>query len=126
MSEAVQASVDVPEWLIDHYALVDAGDVDRYAADFGPDIIIRFGAQPEVRGLDAVRAALAAGHRRHTMEHTFVNVWETDGTAIIEFEVRYTFPDGAVEIVPSLAVIDHVQQVIHSLRVFIDRVPLDR
>ena len=116
------AAAVVPEWVREHYALVDAAEVDRYSEDFSEDIELRFGSHPPVRGRAAVRDALAGGHAEHAMAHTIVNCWEADGDTILEFDVRYTYPDGHSQLVPSLAIIHrNAVGLTDSLRVYVEK-----
>ena len=111
----------VPDWLGRHYDAVDGARLDEYLADFDEDAEIRFGAGPVVRGKPDVRAALAAGHARHAMRHEFLHVWEAGTTTLAEFEVTYTYPDGRVETVPALTVLERRDGLITSMRVYVDR-----
>lgn len=115
------ALAEVPAWVREHYALVDAGDLDRYIRDFAPDIELRFASHAPVYGRDAVREALAGGHAEHEMAHTVVNCWEVGETTILEFDVRYTYPDGHSHAVPSVALVRRDGDgLITSLRVYLD------
>ena len=112
----------VPQWARDHYALVDAAAVDAYIEDFDPEIELRFASSPPVRGRAAVRDALAAGHARHEMAHTFVGCWEDGDTTILEFDVVYTHPDGHTRGMPSVAILRRgASGLIDSLRVYMER-----
>jgi ketosteroid isomerase-like protein len=111
----------VPDWLRRHYAAVDDARLDDYLADFADDAEIRFGAGPVVRGKADVRAALAAGHARHDMRHELLEVWESGTTTIAEFSVTYTYPDGRVETVPALTVLERPGGLVASMRVYVDR-----
>lgn len=115
---------ETPQWLVDHYALVDAADLDTYSKDFDDEIVVTFGALPPVHGKEAAIAALGAGHAQYSMRHTFRNVWDAHGHVLIQFEVQFTFPDGRTETVPTVAMIRHRSHVLTSLQVFIDRAPL--
>ncbi len=118
----------VPQWLVELYALVDAAELDRYLREYyAPDAVLRFGAAPQVRGRDAIREALAHGHDRHAMAHTFVNVWTVQDTSVCEFAVRYTMrDDGRVVELPSLAILRRRESdgLIDDMRVYIDPTPL--
>ena len=115
------ALVDVPAWVREHYALVDAAEVDRYVTDFAPDVELRFASHPPVHGREAVRDALAAGHAEHDMAHTVINCWEVGDTTILEFDVVYTYPDGHGHAVPSVALVRRdADGLIGSLRVYVD------
>ncbi|MGH2873142.1 MAG: nuclear transport factor 2 family protein [Solirubrobacteraceae bacterium] len=120
-------AVDVPGWLSELYSLVDAAALDDYLERFySDDAELRFGSAPAVRGRAAVREALGAGHDRHAMEHTFVNVWTVDDTTICEFRVRYTMrADARVVELPSLAILRRQPDgLLDQLRVYIDPAPL--
>ncbi|MEU3891913.1 nuclear transport factor 2 family protein [Streptomyces sp. NPDC029041] len=124
VAESLTLRPEVPGWLVDHYALVDAADLEGYGKHFADDVTLTFGALPSVHGKAAVLKALRAGHDRYAMQHTFRHVWDAHGHVMIQFEARFTFPDGRVEVMPTMAVIRHDAHVISSLQVFIDRLPL--
>jgi ketosteroid isomerase-like protein len=115
------ASIEVPEWLRRHYELVDAGRLDDYRADFANDVELRFGHAPAIDGIDAVAERLAAGHARHAIAHTFEHVWQAGDTTIVEFSVTYTYPDGRAETTPVMTVLERRNDLITSLRIYIDR-----
>ena len=100
-----EPATNVPAWVREHYRLVDAAALEQYIDDFAADVELRFANFPPVRGRDAAREALAAGHAHHDMEHTIVGYFEDDATSTIEFEVLYTYRDGSTSTVPSCAVI---------------------
>jgi ketosteroid isomerase-like protein len=112
----------IPNWVRDHYALVDVGDVDRYIQDFAPDCELRFASNPPVRGRAAVRDALAAGHAEHDMAHTVVGCWTVGDTTILEFDVTYTYRDGHSHMVPSVAIVRRsADELIERLHVYVDK-----
>jgi len=112
----------VPAWVIEHYRLVDAGDVDAYTQDFDPEIELRFASSPPIRGRQAVRDALAKGHAEHEMAHTFVGFWQSGDTMILEFDVTYTYPDGHGRFAPSVAILHRGRSgLLDSLRVYVER-----
>jgi ketosteroid isomerase-like protein len=121
-------SVDVPQWLVDLYAQVDAAEIDAYLETYyADDAVLRFGAAPAVQGKAAIREALGHGHARHAMAHTFTRVWTVGDTSICEFAVRYTMhDDGRVVELPSLAILRRrpSDQLIDDMRVYIDPTPL--
>jgi ketosteroid isomerase-like protein len=113
-------ATEVPAWLREHYALVDAGRVDDYVADFADDVELRFASLPPVRGREAVRAALAGGHDRHAMRHEFVSVWQAGATTIAEFSVTYTYPHGESRTTPVVTILEGEPGAIASIRIFLD------
>jgi len=115
-------AADVPAWVRDHYALVDAGEVDRYVQDFAEDVELRFASHQPVRGRAAVRDALAAGHAEHAMAHTIVGCWQLGDTTILEFDVLYTYRDGGRELVPSVALIQRgADGLARSVRIYVEK-----
>jgi hypothetical protein len=115
-------AADVPQWVRDHYALVDAADLDAYIEDFDPQIELRFASAPSISGREAARTALARGHAEHAMAHTVINCWEVGETTILEFDVIYTYPDGRSHAAPSVALIHRgASGLIDSLRVYVER-----
>jgi ketosteroid isomerase-like protein len=116
------ALAEVPDWVREHYALVDSGDVDRYITDFAADAELRFASHPPVHGRAAIRDALAAGHAEHDMAHTVINCWEVGATTIVEFDVVYTYPDGHSHTVPSVALIERNADGRYTgLRVYVEK-----
>jgi len=116
------AITNVPDWAIEHYRQVDAGEVDAYTQDFDPDVELRFASRPPITGRGPVRDALARGHAEHRMEHTFVGCFESGDTTILEFDVVYGYPDGHSHLVPSVAILHRGPSgLLDSLRVYVER-----
>jgi ketosteroid isomerase-like protein len=115
-------ATNVPEWVREHYRLVDAADLEAYIEDFDPDVELRFGPHPPVRGRDAAREGLEAGHAAHGMAHTIVGFFEDGATSIIEFEVVYSYPDGGTLETPSCAVIHrNAEGRFDNVRIYLDQ-----
>ncbi len=106
MAPRAASKVEVPEWLRTHYALVDEARLDEYMEDFSDDAELRFGAEPVLRGKEAIRARFAAGHATRKAHHDYHNVWEAGDTTIVEFDAVYTFPDGATVSASALVIIE--------------------
>ncbi len=126
MAPRAAANVEVPEWLRKHYVLVDAAALDEYIEDFSDDAELRFGADPVVRGKDAIRARFAAGHAARRAHHDYRNVWEADDTTIVEFDAIYTFPEGDTVSATALVIIERPGELIEELRVYMDQTPFQR
>ncbi|MEN3281243.1 MAG: hypothetical protein V7607_2383 [Solirubrobacteraceae bacterium] len=125
MAPDAAAPQDVPDWVVDLYALVDAGEVDRYLDEYyADDAELRFASGPTVRGKTAIREALGHGHDAHDMRHTFRNVWQAGETTIVEFDVSYTFRDGNVLDTHSLAILERRGDRVRALRVYLDHGPV--
>jgi ketosteroid isomerase-like protein len=115
------AATNVPAWVVEHYRLVDAAEVERYVEDFHPDVEVRFANNPPVQGRDAARAGLAAGHAHHDMEHKIVGYYEDGQTSLVEFLVHYTYRDGREFTLPSCAVIHRDDDGLYDfVRIYLD------
>lgn len=115
-------ATNVPDWVVEHYRLVDGAALDRYIGDFHPDVEVRFANFPAARGREAARAALAAGHADHDMAHTIVGYFEDGATSVVEFRVHYTYRDGRESTVPSCAVIHRdADGLFDSVRIYLDQ-----
>lgn len=118
------AATNVPDWVRDHYRLVDAAELDSYINDFDPNVKLRFANTPPVTGREAAREGLAKGHAHHDMAHTIVGFFEDGDTAIVEFEVDYTYRDGNSARIPSLAVIHRsTEGLFDDVRIYLDPQP---
>lgn len=119
------AASDVPDWLVDLYALVDAAEVDRYLDEYYvEDAELRFASGPTIRGRAAIRDALGHGHDLHDMDHSFRNVWQSGDTTIVEFDVTYTFRDGSTLDTQSLAILERDGDRVRAMRVYLDHGPV--
>jgi ketosteroid isomerase-like protein len=122
----MSAEPSVPDWVAELYALVDAGELDRYLERFyADDARLRFASGPVVQGKPAIREALGRGHAVHDMDHTIRNLWQQGDATIIEFDVRYTFRDGSALDTHSLAVLERDgDDCIRDMRVYVDHGPV--
>jgi ketosteroid isomerase-like protein len=122
----MSAAPQIPAWVVELYTLVDAGELDRYLAEFyADDARLRFASGPQVQGKPAIREALGHGHAVHDMDHTIRRLWQDDDTTIIEFDVRYTFRDGSALDTQSLAVLERGDDgLIRDMRVYVDHGPV--
>jgi len=115
------AAANVPDWVVNHYKLVDAAEIDRYIEDFHPDVEVRFANNPPAHGREAARAGLAAGHAHHDMRHKIVGYFEDGDTSVLEFLVDYTYRDGRELTVPSCAVIHRDADGLYDfIRIYLD------
>jgi hypothetical protein len=115
------AATNVPDWVTEHYRLVDAAQLDTYLEDFHPQVEVRFANNPPAHGREAARAGLAAGHAHHDMRHKIVGYYEDGQTSVIEFLVHYTYRDGRQFTVPSCAVIHRDEAGLYDfVRIYLD------
>lgn len=109
---------EVPEWVREMYARVDAKQVDEYIGLFDPDAQLRFAAGPVVRGAETIRDTLKRADEGHEMQHRFLNCWELEDTTILEFEVDYRYADGRSVTFPAMTVLERSNGAITSMRVY--------
>jgi ketosteroid isomerase-like protein len=114
-----------PDWVKRFYDAVDAGDGEAALGQMAPDVEVQFGARELARGREAVARTLAAVHAPlAAVRHEFRNVWTDGDTAICEFRAHYTLRRGGEMTLPSLTVLEHSEQGIAAMRVYIDESPL--
>jgi len=113
--------VSVPEWVVDMYREVDAGNLDGYIDDFAEDASLRFGSGPLIEGKSAVREALAHGHRAHGMRHQISGAWEVGETTIVEFDAQWIMPDAEIRAFPAVTIYERsADGLVTSMRVYLD------
>ena len=113
--------MSVPEWVVDMYREVDAGNLDGYIDDFAEDASLRFGSGPLIEGKSAVREALAHGHRAHGMRHQISGAWEVGETTIVEFDAQWIMPDAEIRAFPAVTIYERsADGLVTSMRVYLD------
>jgi ketosteroid isomerase-like protein len=121
----VSERVQVPDWLREHYARVDANDFASVLGGFSDRIEVRFGNRPPAAGREAVSQLLADVHRSfESSRHRFTNVWQQGNTTLIQFDVTYTLHDGWTVPMGTFTVLEREAGLITSMRVYIDETPL--
>ena len=112
-------------WWEQLFAIIDARDAERFAAQLTADAEFRFGNGPAVHGREAIRAAVATffaviGGCRHRL----LGYWNGSGTSVCEGEVTYTRRDGSTVTIPFANVFELRGGRIASYRIYIDNTPL--
>ncbi len=107
------------------FRAIDAMDADRFASYLARDAVFRFANQPEVRGSDAIRAAVAGFFGMIAgLEHRITDTWAQPGTVICRGEVTYTRKDGTKLTVPFADVLEMRGERIGDYRIYMDVSPL--
>jgi ketosteroid isomerase-like protein len=113
------------KWWERVFAVVDAGDADRFVELLAPDAQFRFGNAPVIVGREAIHTAVTAffatiGSSRHRL----LGTWNGDASTVCEGEVTYTRHDGSAINVPFANVFELRGEKIAAYRIYIDNSPL--
>ncbi len=104
---------------------IDEMDADRFVSYLARDAVFRFGNGPEVRGSDAIRAAVAGFFGTiAALEHRITDTWAQPGAVICRGEVTYTRKDGTRLTVPFADVFGMREGQIVDYRIYMDVSPL--
>lgn len=114
-----------PTWLREHYERVDANDFGYLGERFADDIEVRFGNRPAAIGKEAVGATLADVHKPFNSSlHRFVDIWQQGHTTLIAFDVVYSMKDGSEVRLETFTILERRDELIKSMKVYIDEGPL--
>jgi hypothetical protein len=123
---AATRQVDAPAWLTDFYAKVDELDTEAVAAGFATTATMRYGSGDTAVGREAIRGGLTYLFTHYRgIRHEFRAVWDTGSTLMVEADVTYRTQDDREVTVPALTVIEHRDDVIDGMRIFIDPGPVE-
>ena len=118
--------VDAPAWLSEFYAKVDELDTEAVAAGFAANATMRYGSGDTAVGREAIRGGLTYLFTHYRgIRHEFRAVWDTGSTLMVEADVTYRTQDDREVTVPALTVIEHRDDVIDGMRIFIDPGPVE-
>ena len=77
------------------HAADQALDVEAFLRLLAPDVVLRLGSQPELRGHEAVRAAISALFgQMQSIQHHDLQLWSEAASIILQAEVTFTRKDG--------------------------------
>lgn len=108
-------------WWENIFAVIDAGDADRFVDLLAPDGQFRFGNAPVIIGREAIRAAVAGFFAAiASSRHRLLGIWNGPATAVCEGEVTYTRRNGSTLRVPFVNVFDLRGDKIAAYRIYID------
>jgi ketosteroid isomerase-like protein len=114
-----------PQWLVDYYQDVDNLRLEAYVARHTDDAVVHFGNNPPAVGKQQIGEAIGGFFSMiGGLSHEFVNVWEQDGTTILEAVVHYRTKDDQHVAVPSVSLLHRQGDLVDSLRIHIDLAPL--
>lgn len=111
---------------LDHlFAAIDRQDVDGFVAYLTEDAIFRFGSAPEVRGRQAIGAAVAEFFQSiDSSRHSIAHVWRDQQSLVCEGDVCYRRHDGTEVTIPFADVFHFRGNFIATYRIYIDIGPL--
>lgn len=109
-----------------YLTVLDARDVDAYAAHLADDVVMQFGNAEPVRGKDAVTAMLAGYWQSFAaIEHDLTNIYGTDQAYVLEADNHYVRHDGERVTVRAVAFTDKDEAgKVTSVRIYGDTSPV--
>jgi hypothetical protein len=114
-----------PQWLVDYYQDVDNMALEPYVERHTEDAVVHFGNNPPAVGRQQISESIGGFFGMiGGLRHEFVNVWEQDGTTILEAVVHYRTKDDQRVAVPSVSLLHRQGDLVDSLRIHIDVAPL--
>jgi len=107
------------------FAAIDAKDTEAFVGYLADDAVFRFGSTPEVKGRDAIRAAVdgffgTIAASKHVVAKTLFD----GATRVVEGEVAYTRLDGSRIALPFTDVLEYEGDLISHYKIYIDIAPL--
>lgn len=118
-------SATVPAWATKLFATVDGADGAGFVAFLAEDAVFRFANGPEVRGREAIRAAVDGFWASiRGSRHQVLRFWQDASTAAADGFVTYTRLDGTEVTVPFADVFVFRGDRIAEYLIYIDLAPL--
>ncbi len=113
------------DWVTEFFRRADALDADGVAELLTDDVALNFGNWDTQSGRDAVRQTFADFYSSIAgMSHSFVNVWEVNGGAIVESKVTYSKSEDEHVEIPAMTFLSQAGDKISGIRIYIDMAPL--
>jgi len=112
-------------WFSGLYASIDAMRLEEFAAGLTPDVKVVVGNNPAMNGREAARQGI--GYFFSTIDgikHHLVNVAEINGLTFLEANVEYRRKDGKTVTVPAVTVLERSENLVKSLRIYVDVAPV--
>ncbi len=111
---------------LSYLKVLDAKDIDAYAALLAEDVSIQFGNAPAVEGKAAVVEMLGGYWQSFkSIEHDLLNIYGTDDAYVLEALNHYERHDGKKITVRAVAFTDKNENgLVTSVRIFGDTSPL--
>ena len=112
-------------WFSGLYASIDAMRLEEFAAGLTPDVKVVVGNNPAMNGREAARQGI--GYFFSTIDgikHHLVNVAEINGVTFLEANVEYLRKDGKTVTVPAVTVLERSENLVKSLRIYVDVAPV--
>jgi len=112
-------------WFSGLYASIDAMRLDEFTANLAPDVSVVVGNNPPMNGRQAAKEGI--GYFFSTIggiKHHLVNVAEIDGLTFLEANVEYIRKDGKTVTIPAVTVLERSENLVKSLRIYLDVAPV--
>ena len=112
-------------WFSGLYASIDAMRLEEFAAGLTPDVKVVVGNNPAMNGREAAKQGI--GYFFSTIDgikHHLVNVAEINGVTFLEANVEYLRKDGKTVTVPAVTVLERSENLVKSLRIYVDVEPV--
>ena len=109
------------------FDLLDAFDVDGFAALLSEDAAVVFGNSPALEGVEAIRAGQEGFFSAiKSMSHNIdaAHIWSKEGSFVVSGDVTYTRHDGSTLTIPFADVFELKGDKISRLDVHFDVAPL--
>jgi ketosteroid isomerase-like protein len=118
-------SGDAPAWISKLFATIDGADGPGFVAFLTDDAVFRFGNFPEVRGREAILAAVNGFWATiRKSRHDVLRVWPGGAATAVDGFVTYTRLDGSEVTVPFADVFVFRGDRIAEYLIYIDVAPL--
>ena len=115
----------MPHWFSDFYDSIDAMNLDAFAKGLAPDAEVVVGNNPPMQGREAAKEGV--GYFFSTIagiKHNITNVVEGDGVTVMEARIDYTRKDGNKVTVPAVTILERHDNLVKSLRIYVDVAPV--
>jgi ketosteroid isomerase-like protein len=113
------------DWLREFYDDVDNGRIDSLAERCTEDLSFQVGGMSPING----RAAVMEAERQFltsitSHSHRFINVFNDEDTTVMEAVVTYIRVDGTAVDVPCTSILHRSDELVDSIRVYLDITPV--
>lgn len=112
-------------WWQDFYGDIDNQRLDSLEKRLADDVVVTMAGNPPVTGVSDV----IEGQRKfftmfRSLRHNFVKTWELNDDAILEAVVTYVRHDGDAVEVPCTTILHRANDLVDSVRIYLDLTPL--
>lgn len=121
----MDTSIAPDGWWSDLIASIDAKDADRFVEFLDANAEFRFGSGPPIRGVPAIREAVAGFFGSIAQSrHRLIRIWSDDATEVCQGQVTYKRHDQSEITLPFVNVFEMHGKKIARYLIYIDIGPL--